>query len=184
MNHLKRVALATLLCCGLTLGAAVPASAQNTQTGLVNVALEDVVVQVPIGIAANLCDLNVAVLAEIRDQAGTCDATATSAASAGPSGNGNTRQEGLVNVLVQDVVVQVPVALAANICDINVAVLADVADDAAACNADADADGVADSTAPGGGGGGANQVAVPIDLDIGGLTALDDDLTTTTGLPL
>ena len=42
---------------GLAAGAG-PASAQN-QEGLVNVAIEDVVVQVPVAIAANVCDVNV-----------------------------------------------------------------------------------------------------------------------------
>ena len=176
MLSYKRVAATALATCGLALGGAMPASAQNVQEGLVNVALEDVVVQAPIGIAANLCDLNVAVLAEVADQAGQCTATADSAASAGPSGNGNTRQEGLVNVLVQDVVVQVPIALAANICDVNVAVIADVTDDQAVCNADANSDAVVDGNTPGGGGGGAGNVQLPIDIDLGSTIPLDNVL--------
>lgn len=52
------------------------ASAAVQQEGLVNVALEDVTIQVPIGVAANVCDLNVAVLAELGpDEAAPCDAT-------------------------------------------------------------------------------------------------------------
>ena len=172
MNGFRRTAAAALATCGMALGLAGPAQAQNVQEGLVNVALEDITVQVPIAIAANVCDLNVAVLAEIADEGGTCTATADSAASAGPSGNGNTRQEGLVNVLVQDVLVQVPVSLAANICDVNVALLGEVADDQAVCNADADADSVFDNATPGGGGGGAGGIFIPIDIDLGSVIPL------------
>jgi len=155
-----------------------PASAQSKQEGLVNVAIEDVIVQLPIAVAANVCDLNVAVLSEIADQAGTCTATADSAASAGPSGNDNIRQDGLVNVLVSDVVVQAPIALAANICDVNVAVLARMLDDASACEAVAGAD-----AQPGSGRGGQNASAFePVDLEaVADLTFLDNDLTSTTG---
>jgi len=70
----KRVAtLATTA--ALTVGAmAAPAYAQ--QEGLVNVNVEDVVIQVPIGVAANVCNLDVAVLAELTDdEAAPCDAT-------------------------------------------------------------------------------------------------------------
>jgi hypothetical protein len=174
---------ATLVATIAVLGAfAAPAAAQNRQEGLVNVAVEDVTVQLPIAVAANVCDLNVAVLAEIADDGGTCDATADSAASAGRSGNGNTRQEGLVNVLVDDVVVQAPIALAANVCDVNVAVLANVLDDASACEAQAGSDAQA-----GGGGGGRRASAAafdPVDLDaIVGLALLDNDLTTDRATP-
>ena len=157
-------------------------AAQSQQEGLVNVAVEDVVVQLPIAVAANVCDVNVAVLAELADQAGTCTATADSAASAGPSGNGNVRQEGLVNVLVDDVVVQAPIALAANVCDVNVAVLARVLDDASACEAVSGAD----AQAGGGGGGAANAGAFdPIDLAaVIDLSFLDNDPLTTTGSPV
>jgi hypothetical protein len=163
---------------------ATPASAQS-QEGLVNVAIEDVTVQVPISVAANVCDVNVAVLAEMVDEGSACVATADSAASAGQSPDGPpTQQEGLVNVLVDDVIVQVPVAVAANICDVNVAILADVLDEGTACVA------VADSEAQAGGGGGgatgANAAAFdPIEIvpDIG-LTLLDNDPTTTTGIPI
>jgi hypothetical protein len=166
---------------------AVPASAQNRQEGLVNVAIEDLTVQLPISVAANVCDVNVAVLAQLQDAAEACEATADSAATAGPSQGGSTRQEGLVNVLLDDVVVQVPVALAANICDLNVAVLAEVADDAAACSATAES--IAETPNGGGGGNGgasANAEAVePIQLvpDIG-LRFLDNTTGTDTGLPI
>jgi hypothetical protein len=168
---------------GLAAGVA-PASAQN-QEGLVNVAIEDVTVQVPVSIAANICDLNVVALGELQDAGSVCIATADSAASAGASPDGGpTNQEGLVNVLIDDVVVQVPVAVAANICDVNVVILGDVLDESSACVAAADSDAQA-----GGGGGGntaANAVAFdPVEIvpDIG-LTLLDNDPTTTTGIPI
>ena len=163
---------------------ATPASAQS-QEGLVNVAVEDVTVQVPVSIAANVCDLNVVALGELQDAGAVCVATADAAASQGASPGGrSTRQEGLVNVLLDDIVVQVPVAVAANICDVNVAILGEVLDDTTACAA------VADSDAQAGGGGGGNTAAnaaafepVQILPDIG-LSLLDNDPTTTTGIPL
>jgi hypothetical protein len=146
------------------------ASAQNQQEGLINVAIEDVIVQVPVAVAANICDVNVAVLATVEDDAAACEATAESTATAGPTGNnGGTQQEGLVNVLVDDVLVQVPIAVAANVCDVNVALLAEIVDEAAACNATADA-----TATPGpgqGGGGGGMGIFIPIDIDLNTLTA-------------
>jgi hypothetical protein len=162
----------------MSLAGASSAQAQTTQNGLVNVALEDVVAQVPISVAANICDVNVAVLAEVADAAAACEATADSAATTGPSSGGPINQEGLVNVAVSDVVIQVPVSVAANVCDINVAVLAQLDDEAEACNADAES---LASRGPGGGGGGGGGggagggLFIPIDLDIGGFTLLDDN---------
>jgi hypothetical protein len=81
-----RKLVASLSAAGLfAFGAAAPASAQPIITGgLINVTVNDVNVgvQVPIGIAANVCDLNVAALvAAIHDEGdSTCDATATSTA--------------------------------------------------------------------------------------------------------
>ncbi len=52
---------------------------------LVNVIIGDVTVQVPVGIAANICDVNAAVLANQLDAGdATCTATAESIASNGP----------------------------------------------------------------------------------------------------
>jgi hypothetical protein len=63
--------------------------------------------QVPIGVAANICDVSVAV-----------------------------RQEGLMNVSISDLDAQIPVAVAANVCDLDVAVLAELGTGAAApCDA-------------------------------------------------
>jgi hypothetical protein len=150
-----------------------PAAAQNQQQGLVNVAIEDVIVQVPVSVAANVCDVNVAVLvSEFNDDAAACEATAESTATAGPGADGPpTSQEGLVNVLLDDILVQVPVSVAANVCDVNVALLVDIVnDDAAACEA------TADSTATSGpGGGNGNGIFIPIDIDLGTMTATSPD---------
>lgn len=161
---------------------ATPATAQS-QEGLVNVAIEDVTIQVPVSVAANVCDINVAVLAEMVDDGSACVATADSAASAGQSPNGPpTRQEGLVNVLLDDIVLQVPIAVAANICDVNVAVLANVLDDGTGCAAVADSD----AQAPGGGGGGAGANAAafePVQIVPNiGLRLLDNNTGNTDGI--
>jgi hypothetical protein len=138
----RKSRLAIVACtAALALGAAAPASAQTQQDGLVNVNLEGIDVLVPISVAANLCDVNVGVLARQEREGGAeCDATAESLASS-PSGGqgGGAQQEGLVNVNIQDVQVLVPVSVAANICDANVAVLAEqVRNGGASCTADAD----------------------------------------------
>ena len=132
--------LAVAIAASLSIAAA-PASAQQ-QSGLVNVDLSDVTVQVPIAVAANICDVNVAVLvSDLRDDAAMCNATGDADAitpAAGGGGGGAGPQEGLVNVIINDVTVQVPVAVAANVCDLNVAVLVELlTDDSAACVADA-----------------------------------------------
>ena len=121
------VLVASLLAVIATAAMAVPATAQTQQRGLVNVNLEDIDIGVPIAVAANICDLDVNVLAEVRRIGGTaCTADAESGAVFGPGNGGNSgaRQEGLVNVNVSDVVVKVPVSVAANICDVAVNVLA------------------------------------------------------------
>jgi hypothetical protein len=135
----RRILLAGLLAGSLTAGAAAPAAAQP-QTGLVNVDVSGVTIQLPIAIAANVCDVNVAVLVDdLRDDAASCDAIADAdAITVSEPGGGGGPQEGLVNIRISDVLVQVPVAVAANICDINVAVLVGlIDDDAASCEADA-----------------------------------------------
>jgi hypothetical protein len=92
MRRTKKL-IASLFATGLlAAGVSIPsASAAPVITGgLVNVTLVDVLshdeiaVQVPIGIAANVCDVNAAVLlAEVRDTGeATCDATADSIAFA------------------------------------------------------------------------------------------------------
>jgi hypothetical protein len=120
--------------------AAAPANAQ--QQGLVNVDISGNTVQVPIAVAANICDVNVAVLvSDLRDDAAMCNATgdADAITPAGPGGGGGGGdQTGLVNVIISGNTVQVPLAVAANVCDVNVAVLVDMLNDSAAtCTADA-----------------------------------------------
>ena len=117
------------------------------QSGLVNVNLEDNVVQVPVSIAANVCDVTVAVLvSDLRDGMADCDAlsTATADATVTPRGPGSTRQDGLINVNLENNTVQVPIAAAVNICDVDVFVLVqEVLGGATECTADAGADGIA-----------------------------------------
>jgi hypothetical protein len=116
-------------------------SAQPEQTGLVNIIIANNVVQVPIGIAANVCDVNVAVLvADFLDEAAPCRADATSTAEVfveSPDGTGEPGdQTGLINLIISGNTVQIPVAAALNVCDVNVAVLVDLFDDdAATCEA-------------------------------------------------
>ncbi len=124
----------------LSLGAASTASAQNQfQEGLVNVAIGDVTILVPVSVAANICDTTVAILADNVDEAAQCTATAESLATPGAGGGSpNQQQEGLVNVAVGDVFVAVPVSVALNLCDTTIAVLAENADEAAQCTATAE----------------------------------------------
>ena len=123
-----------------TIALAGPAAAAPQQNGLINVNVTDVAVVVPVAVAANVCDLNVAVLVQdLRDDAADCDANADNGLEiTQTAGNGPGRQEGLVNLNLENIVVAIPIALAANICDVNVAVLvSDLQDQAAQCDADA-----------------------------------------------
>lgn len=110
---------------GCAVALATPASAA-TQEGLVNVNLEGIDIAVPVAVAANICDVSVNALADVIGTGDTaCTATADSDAVFGPGGSGGgTNQRGLVNVNVEDVTVLVPVSVAANICDLDVNVLA------------------------------------------------------------
>lgn len=125
----------------LSAGVAAPASAAPVQEGLVNVAVENTTIQVPIAVAANVCDVSVNILAEQLDQADNCDAVANADATrSGGGGGGDAKQSGLVNLAIEDNVVQIPVGLAANICDVSANVLARQLDDAAPCQAEGNAD--------------------------------------------
>jgi hypothetical protein len=138
---MRRVLACSFAALTLVLGAgAGTAGAQTTQNGLVNLNLENVTVQVPIGVAANVCDVNVAVLANLVDTGTTqncssiADATAHAVTVGAPTGT--TTQNGLVNVNLSNVTIQVPIAAAVNICDVNAAVLASLTDAAgASCDA-------------------------------------------------
>ncbi len=82
--QIRRTAAALTVTAALSLSGvalAVPAQAQPVQTGLVNVVIGDVTVQLPIAIAANVCDVNVNVLAvQLREGPTTCEADADSEA--------------------------------------------------------------------------------------------------------
>ncbi len=114
-------------------------AANNQQAGLVNVNLQDIAVAipvsvaVPIGIAANVCNISVIEVAELGDTACTAENTSTAfsraigeAATGGGGGGSSNNQTGLVNVNVQElalavpVSVAVPVGIAANVCNISV----------------------------------------------------------------
>src|SRR4051794_41474044 len=110
-------AVATSLACVV---AAAPASAATNQNGLVNVAVVDNTVQIPIGVAANVCGVTVNALASgILTGPTACDAVAGATATASPRNSGaGGNQSGLVNLFVADNTIQVPVGVAANICGV------------------------------------------------------------------
>jgi hypothetical protein len=113
---------AAMLCFGAF---AAPAGAATHQDGLINVALTDTTVQVPIAVAADVCGVAVGVLSTALVQ-GPVDCTALGGSDAtvtDSGGNDNTRQSGLVNVSATNTTVQVPVGIAANICGVAVNVL-------------------------------------------------------------
>jgi hypothetical protein len=131
MTHSLRTTLtaglaSVALALAMLVGLGSPAQAQ-TQEGLVNVNLTDVVVQLPIAVAANVCDVSVNALAEQLALGDTnCDAVAEPNATVpwNSGDDGAAQQSGLVNINVSDIVVQAPIGLAANVCDVNVNVLA------------------------------------------------------------
>ena len=144
---MRRMFTLALLSFVAALATATGASAQTEQNGLVNINVEDNVVQVPVAIAANICDVTVAVLvSDLTDGSATCDALAESDATVTPRPSGGpTRQDGLINVNLENNTVQIPIAAAANVCDVDVIVLATeiLLSDATECTAGAGAEGVA-----------------------------------------
>jgi hypothetical protein len=116
------------LALSVALAGAVAAAPGGNKAGdtLVNVQVSNLAVLVPVAVAANLCDINVNILAAQADLGGaTCEADAESAASPGwNSGGGNQAGNSLINVQLDNVTVAVPIALALNICDLDVNVLA------------------------------------------------------------
>lgn len=129
-----------------------PAEAPVEQEGLVNVNLTGVTIQLPIALAADVCDVEVAVLVdELSDGSAPCNASSNSDAVVATPDGGPVAQDGLVNVNITDLVVQVPVSIAANICDVSVAVLTSTLEDAASpCDATATAEAItpADGSLP------------------------------------
>ena len=141
-NRSRFACLITTVALAVGIGTSSAGAQPNTQEGLVNVNVSGVTIQAPISVAANICDVNVNVLAEQLDSPAACEASAESdAVSVGAEGP-PPHQEGLVNVNVSDVVVQLPITVAANVCDVNVNVLAAQIDAPSACDADADSDAV------------------------------------------
>jgi len=93
LAHSRNRRLAVLLTAGALSTGAVAAPAASAQPvitgGLVNVTIVDAVdinnntVQLPIGIAANVCDVNANILAvQLRNGGANCDATANAVANA------------------------------------------------------------------------------------------------------
>ena len=101
------------------------AAANRAGNSLINVQVSDTTIAVPIALAANLCDIDVNVLAQQADIGRTtCTATADSVATPGGGGGGNKAGDSLVNVQIDDLNVLLPIGIAANICDVNANVLA------------------------------------------------------------
>ena len=144
---LKKALCSSFLALAVSLFAvAGPSEAATRQRGLVNLNIEDVTVQIPVAVALNICDVNVAVLVgTIVDGPAQCTAEGGSIAIVedDDDGNGNTTQDGLINVNLQDIEVQVPIAIAANVCDINVAVLVGVLAETGTTDCDAGAGSIA-----------------------------------------
>src|SRR5918999_516123 len=120
---------AVLLALALTMALAVVSSgaAQPKQRGLVNVAVVDNTVQIPIGIAANVCGVAVNILASATATAPVdCEAVSPATADAEARGRngGGGRQSGLINIWAEDNVIQVPIGIAANICGVSANILA------------------------------------------------------------
>jgi hypothetical protein len=136
-------ALAVIAASLLALAGSTTAGAQN-QSGLVNVAIVDNTVQIPIGVAANVCGVTVNLLASnILNGDTTCSAVSDATATfAGGGGGGGGNQQGLINLYVANNTVQVPVGIAANVCGIAANVLA-----ANIRNGDASCDALGNATA-------------------------------------
>jgi hypothetical protein len=142
----KLVALLVVSIAALAMSSTAAAQHQAGDS-LVNVQIGDITALVPVGVAANLCDINANVLAaQAREGGAECDATATSIATPGPGnggdgGGGHQAGNSLVNVQIGDVTLMLPIALAANVCDVNVNILAlQLREGGATCTADADSE--------------------------------------------
>ena len=117
---------AALSVTGVAMATPATAAPNNAdQTGAVNLALQDTTIQVPIALAANICGVAVNVLATARtSRASTAPQRASASRRTRTGGGNNANQTGLINVAVQDTTVQVPVAVAANVCGVAVNVVA------------------------------------------------------------
>jgi hypothetical protein len=64
------------------------------------------------------------------------DANGIATAAGGGGGGGGSNQQGLVNIDISNNTVQIPISVAANVCDVSVNVLAqDLSDGSAKCGA-------------------------------------------------
>ena len=128
----------------ISLALAGTASHAQDQDGLVNISVDDNTVQVPVSVAANVCDVSVDVLTEsfVGSDETACEIDQETAAENGidtgeedmaedgdddtknARGNGKGKQKGLVNLSVDGNTVQVPVGIAANVCDMDANVIA------------------------------------------------------------
>jgi hypothetical protein len=126
LSVLRRTTVAAAITSAVALGAAaLPASAATQQSGLVNVALVGNTVQVPVAVAANICDVQANVIATNNFGGNAlCTSASRSTASGGGGGGGNTSQQGLVNVAITGNTVQVPIGIAANVCGVQANVIA------------------------------------------------------------
>jgi hypothetical protein len=143
----RRFFAAALATVTLSLMGAASVTAQPQQNGLVNINVSDNVIQVPVSVAANICDVTVAALvSDLRDEGSTdCDSEALSEADATVERGGTgARQDGLINVNLENNTIQIPIAAAANICDVDVILLATeiLLNDATACTARAGSEGI------------------------------------------
>ena len=93
MRHLKRRLAPLFTAAAMSLALAAPVAAQPVVIvpgGLVNVTiidfadvnLEDIVVQIPVSAAANVCDVDAAILLAAIEDTGSADCTATSSSRA------------------------------------------------------------------------------------------------------
>ena len=119
---------------------AAPSASAQTQSGLINANISNNTVQVPIAVAANICDVDVNVLVQNLTQTGqtncTADADGIATAAGGGGGGGGANQQGLVNIDISNNTVQIPISVAANVCGVSVDVLAqDLSDGSATCGA-------------------------------------------------
>jgi hypothetical protein len=141
----RKTRIAAALAAGaLSVGIAAPPASAQQQSGLVNVVVQNNTVQVPIAVAANVCGVQVGILAQqLRQGPVDCRATANATAtrpSGGGGGGGGTQQQGLVNLDISNNTIQVPVGIAANVCGIQAGVLAqDLQQGDATCNAQGNA---------------------------------------------
>jgi hypothetical protein len=143
--------LTVLATAALSIGLAVPAAATpppRDNDGLIEINLVNGnTIQVPLALAANICGVTVNALAADLgpDGEATCTADADGTAEAvrnpgqGQGHNGNNGRLIEINLLNGNTI-QVPLALAANVCGVTINVLAaDLGPDGAAdCKADAD----------------------------------------------